>query len=168
VDEVQQLATIASQPPLGSASSTHASSVDFTTGIYQAIGTAIDHVMTLLTLALGYRELFPYVHQNNHSDKNRELLLNGLETMKLATHKYAKRQVSWLKNKLVPIIHASNKSCQLPHGQNKVSAYVLDANGDTFAYLDLYYSNFILDVGSMWMDNVQLPAIAVMEGDWIP
>lgn len=47
--------------------------------------------------------------------------------MKQSTRKYAKRQVTWLRNKLLPAIHSANV-----HLGNKISMasmYILDATG---------------------------------------
>ena len=57
------------------------SSIDYTRGIFQAIG---------------FKEFKEYF-----KDKNQDNLCNGIESMKLHTRQYAKRQITWIKNKLL-------------------------------------------------------------------
>ena len=51
----------------------------------------------------------------------------AVDRMKLSTRKYAKRQVSWLRNKLLPAAYAANR--EQPDEQPVVPAYLLDATG---------------------------------------
>ncbi len=48
--------------------------------------------------------------------------------MKLSTRKYAKRQVSWLRNKLLPAIRAANVASNAAGG-DIVPTFLLDASG---------------------------------------
>lgn len=66
--------------------------------------------------------------------------------MKLATRKYAKRQVSWIRNKLLPAVFAAGgstaASVEVDEGEVrggeerevKMRAYVLDATGTPLVY----------------------------------
>lgn len=47
--------------------------------------------------------------------------------MKISTRQYAKRQISWLRNKLLPAIYASNADYE-----GEALAYLLDASGEAF------------------------------------
>jgi tRNA A37 N6-isopentenylltransferase MiaA len=49
---------------------------------------------------------------------------NAITEMKNSTRRYAKRQVSWLRNKLLPVIWASKAS------ERKAFIYLLDATGE--------------------------------------
>ena len=53
----------------------------------------------------------------------------AVEQMKLGTRRYAKRQVSWLRNKLLPAVNAANAAAQAKNGVPVVPAYLLDATG---------------------------------------
>lgn len=50
--------------------------------------------------------------------------------MKQSTRKYAKRQVSWLKNKLLPVVYAANADGREP--KPTTPTYVLDATGKLY------------------------------------
>lgn len=50
--------------------------------------------------------------------------------MKLSTRQYAKKQISWIRNKLLPAVRQANSEEEL------VSFYVLDANGMFTQLLD--------------------------------
>lgn len=79
---------------------THASpdSIDFTKGIYQAIG---------------FKEFYPYLKSG--SIKDREI---GMELMKAATRRYARKQIKWIRNKLLG---------QCRQAGDQVQVVVLDA-----------------------------------------
>ena len=47
------------------------------------------------------------------------------QNLKTSNHQYAKRQVSWIRNKLLPAIRASNSL----EGSKAVEMYLLDATG---------------------------------------
>ncbi|PPQ63174.1 hypothetical protein CVT24_005719 [Panaeolus cyanescens] len=111
------------------ATTEHASpSLDFTLGIYQSIG---------------YREFCAYLDAPSDST-----FREAEERMKISTRQYAKRQVSWLRNKLIPAIDAANAT------EIQTPLYILDATGNK------------------WDDNVQMPAQnilnAFLNGDPIP
>lgn len=81
--------------------------------------------------ATGYKEFEPYLSAR-HRDESRtldndELLRNlferGVENMKTATRQYAKRQVKWIKSKLLPAVNSVNDL-------NEVTLVLLDASGE--------------------------------------
>ncbi|KAF9027150.1 tRNA isopentenyltransferase [Hymenopellis radicata] len=76
--------------------------LDFTTGIYQSIG---------------YREFFNYLTLPQPDDS---ALSSAVEAMKTSTRQYAKRQVSWIRNKLLPEANAANRN------EKFVSTYLFD------------------------------------------
>ncbi|KAF8841003.1 tRNA isopentenyltransferase [Paxillus ammoniavirescens] len=99
---------------------------DYTLGIYQCIG---------------FKEFRDFLSSPAASAKT---FSNGVEDMKRSTRKYAKRQVAWLRNKLVPAIHTANASvdCKVP----VASMYLLDATA----------------LGDEWTSNVLSPAQSIM------
>ncbi|KAH9484197.1 tRNA dimethylallyltransferase [Psilocybe cubensis] len=88
--------------------------LDYTLGIFQAIG---------------YREFCGYLDQPTESS-----FKDAVIRMKLSTRQYAKRQISWIRNKLLPAIEPAS---------TYVHMYLLDASA----------------LGDDWVANVQNPAI---------
>jgi len=97
------------------------SSPDFTLGIYQSIG---------------YREFCGYLESPSDASH-----AEALARMKISTRQYAKRQISWLRNKFIPAVNAANIK------ENSVPLYLMDAT--------------VLDGG--WITNVQTPATDILE-----
>ncbi|KAF9792329.1 tRNA isopentenyltransferase [Thelephora terrestris] len=93
--------------------------VDYTLGIYQSIG---------------YREFDRYVELQNTGESQTAYEL-AVQSMKQSTRRYAKRQVSWIKNKLIPAVLRVNEGSVV--GQT-TAIYVLDAT----------------EVNDSWDDNV--------------
>lgn len=56
--------------------------------------------------------------------------------MKISTRQYAKRQISWIRNKLIPAVDAANID------ENTVPLYLLDA---TSAYAMSTRKTFLID-----------------------
>ncbi|KAH9934858.1 IPP transferase-domain-containing protein [Fomitopsis serialis] len=83
--------------------------VDYTLGIYQAIG---------------YKEFREYLSAPVH---NEELFQEALQSMKTATRRYAKRQIKWIRNQLLPEAQTANSCSQAEEGCDVVPTYVLDA-----------------------------------------
>ncbi|KII88875.1 hypothetical protein PLICRDRAFT_588604 [Plicaturopsis crispa FD-325 SS-3] len=67
--------------------------IDYTLGIYQSIG---------------YKEFDAYLNLPEPSEQDFQ---TAAHAMKNATRKYAKRQVSWIRNKLLPAAYAANALC---------------------------------------------------------
>lgn len=73
----------------------------------------------------GYREFDRYV-ELHHAAESRSAYELAVESMKRSTRKYAKRQVSWIKNKLIPAVQRVNKGTLV---EQVTSFYLLDATG---------------------------------------
>ena len=82
-----------------------------------------------ITRVLGYREFSSYLAQRSSIDasEDRKLFREAVDRMKLSTRKYAKRQISWLRNKLLPAVYAANAAEE--GGDAIVRIYLLDATG---------------------------------------
>ncbi|KAF7295177.1 tRNA dimethylallyltransferase [Mycena indigotica] len=94
------------------------SEADYTLGIYQSIG---------------YREFHQYLSTETPTDK---LFKEAVENMKVSTWQYAKRQISWIKNKLLPAVRAAD-----------VPTYLLDAT----------------DLDENWTVNVRELAVSITD-----
>ncbi|KDQ33701.1 hypothetical protein PLEOSDRAFT_1032942 [Pleurotus ostreatus PC15] len=70
---------------------------------------------------LGYKEFHEYLTTQDPSDR---LFLESVDSMKHSTRKYAKRQISWLRNKFLPVVNEANAEGFL------TPTYVLDATGE--------------------------------------
>ncbi|KAI0646770.1 tRNA isopentenyltransferase [Trametes meyenii] len=128
LNEIRTLKAIASaavnenQSPLfeGAASSSSNKRFDYTLGIYQAIG---------------YKEFHQYLSSPS-PDEN--VFREAVEQMKLGTRRYAKRQVAWLRNKLLPSVNAANADIKTENGVLMVPMFLLDAT----------------ELGEAWKSNV--------------
>lgn len=110
---------------------------DYTLGIYQSIG---------------YREFSSYLSQSPQAGlapppPSDQAFQAAVERMKTSTRQYAKRQVSWLRNKLLPAVRAANMNSRREGGGDIVPVYLLDAS----------------ELGGEWMANVQQVAQDAME-----
>ncbi|KAF9228613.1 tRNA isopentenyltransferase [Gyrodon lividus] len=106
--------------------STSTNEPDYTLGIYQCIG---------------FKEFRNFL---SSPAAPQDAFADAVEEMKHSTRKYAKRQVTWLRNKLLPAIHTANASfdCNVPIA----SMYLLDATVP----------------GDQWTSNVLSPAKSIM------
>ncbi|KAH8108186.1 tRNA isopentenyltransferase [Cristinia sonorae] len=88
---------------------------DYTLGIYQSIG---------------YREFSQYL-SSPHTPMREKTYANAIERMKISTRKYAKKQVRWIRNSLLPMVNAVNGT---EVERQIVPAYLLDATelGDSW------------------------------------
>ncbi|KAF5372983.1 hypothetical protein D9758_001783 [Tetrapyrgos nigripes] len=114
---------------------------DYTFGIYQSIGKVFFFQKILLSMTLytiGYREFHKYLALPEPSGKE---FATALEKMKTSTRQYAKKQVSWLRNTLLPALYAANKPKQTSW------TYLLDAT----------------ELGDHWSTNVQQPALKLCD-----
>ncbi|KAF6764962.1 tRNA isopentenyltransferase [Ephemerocybe angulata] len=121
LDEIKELRRIAQLPEHAASSEGGGSHNDYTLGIYQAIG---------------YKEFHNYL-----SDPTDRAFNEAVERMKISTRQYAKKQISWIRNKLMPAVKDANSK------EETVSLYVLDA----------------AKVDERWADRVRAPAIEVTE-----
>ena len=102
---------------------------DYTSGVYQSIGRTRPIVFIAQLMKPGFREFSKYL---DASDKSELALAGAITDMKNSTRRYAKRQVSWIRNKLLPVIYAHRDAeTNVPH------VYLLDANGKSFYSLQL-------------------------------
>ena len=90
----------------------------------------------------GYKEFHNYL---SLPYPTQEQFVEAVENMKTSTRQYAKRQTSWLRNKLLPILYAANK-CGNSDGHTGPSTftYLLDATGLPEPICHLYsYLTFV-------------------------
>ncbi|KAI0048246.1 tRNA isopentenyltransferase [Auriscalpium vulgare] len=137
LEEVKVMKDIATKMALGHGASLDGdvpTSVDSTFGIFQSIG---------------FKELNRYMCEPCPTERHYQ---TAVEDMKNANRKYAKRQLSWIRNKLLPAIRASNSASILSDASH---AFVLDAT-------DL----------ETWASSVRHPAHkiseAFLQGDTLP
>lgn len=80
---------------------------DFTRGILQAIG---------------FKEFNEYLNTPTvNAEVRQKLMKDSLERMMISTRQYARKQVSWIQNKLVPEL-------EIEHEKGTAAIYTLDAN----------------------------------------
>ncbi|OCB88085.1 tRNA isopentenyltransferase [Sanghuangporus baumii] len=83
----------------------------------------LDEIRSTQNAALkssGFQEFHDYLIQEEPDDR---IYVQAISEMKLNTIKYAKRQVKWIRNKLLPAVEAS----RLRDGKGLPKAYLLDA-----------------------------------------
>jgi tRNA dimethylallyltransferase len=78
----------------------------------------------LLKVIVGYKEFHDYLASPERSDKE---FRDAVQNMKQSTRQYAKRQLSWIRNKLLPATYAANASAQ--ETELVTPTYLLDATG---------------------------------------
>lgn len=88
-------------------------------------GKELEQYQRGLWQAIGYKEFDPYftaIESNSaNEDELKRIRDECTDRMKAATRRYAKRQVQWIRNKLLPTVWKSQ--------QNDVMVYLLDAGG---------------------------------------
>lgn len=107
--------------------------MNYSKGIYQAIGafacSAVSQPGELMQSFSGYKEFDPFLtlrHRDpsrtlENDPELRKLFEQGVEEMKASTRQYAKRQVQWIKNKLLPVVRDAGED---------VTVVLLDATGE--------------------------------------
>ncbi|KDQ60569.1 hypothetical protein JAAARDRAFT_553550 [Jaapia argillacea MUCL 33604] len=99
LDEIRELKRIATSSPRPGVATTVVQdqgqdaddyTPDYTLGIYQSIG---------------YKEFHTYLTSPDPTQKSFD---EAVQQMKFSTRKYAKRQVSWMRNKMLPAVYAAN------------------------------------------------------------
>lgn len=83
--------------------------------------------------------------------------------MKLSTRQYAKKQVRWIRNRLIPAINAANE-LGLEAAGFPCRIFPLDATGASGHTHDMFPSNLLAELGEKWDTNVKDTAIAIMQG----
>ncbi|KAG2218220.1 hypothetical protein INT45_000762 [Circinella minor] len=118
-------------------------------GNVQLPGQDIEKYQRGLWQAIGYKEFDPYftaLEANDQSEQDLEKIKKECtERMKSATRRYAKRQVQWIRNKLIPTVNKSKD----------VNIYLLDATD-----LDAWDSNVrqnAIDIATVFQENKPLP-----------
>jgi len=81
--------------------------------------------LELISPFVGYREFDRYVELHDAAESQNAYGLS-VESMKRSTRKYAKRQVSWIKNQLIPAVLRVNEGSQM---DQVTPFYLLDATG---------------------------------------
>ncbi|KAJ7632285.1 tRNA isopentenyltransferase [Roridomyces roridus] len=124
LDEVGALHDIAQQPASGG--------LDYTLGIYQSIG---------------FKEFNGYLTAPAQTEKAYQ---TAAENMKVSTRQYARRQISWIRNKLLPAIHSTNAQ------EITVPTYLLDATnlGDKW---DSDVRGLAIEITQKFLDQDSLP-----------
>ncbi|ORY79368.1 IPP transferase-domain-containing protein [Leucosporidium creatinivorum] len=129
VDKMLELGLLAEIKELWALANAEAGETDYSRGIFQTIG---------------YKEFEPYLasrsgasDDNEHDAASDPLFKAGLERMKISTRQYAKRQVKWIQQKLLPAVRKLE--------EKDVTVVLLDAT-------DLEH----------WQENVRAPAVELL------
>lgn len=116
-----------------------AGETDYSRGIYQAIGRS-SHVSgssaAADTTQAGYKEFEPYLSSRagaaddaTHDAATDPLFKAGLGRMKISTRQYAKRQVKWIQQRLLPAVRKLE--------EQDVTVVLLDATGEHCRRVDI-------------------------------
>ncbi|KAJ3796772.1 tRNA isopentenyltransferase [Lentinula aff. detonsa] len=128
LDEVRALQALPKNPDPSSNEEEVDPASDYSFGIYQSIG---------------YREFHKYI---SAPDSSEEEFSEAVRNMKTSTRQYAKRQISWLRNKLLPMLYAANESEENDeHPGPSTFTYLLDAT----------------ELGENWTKIVRDPAVNI-------
>jgi len=104
----------------------------------------------------GYKEFFNYLFNPEPSQNG---FSQAVDRMKLSTRQYAKRQISWIRNKLIPMAESANRE------DMSTPFYLLDATGCHYSFFISLSINLPAELGQNWLNNVQGPATKIMEGE---
>lgn len=112
---------------------------------------------------VGYKEFHDFLASPKPSDK---LFASAVEQMKYGTRQYAKRQIRWLRNKLLPAIYSANGGGG--HATALLPAYLLDATGESTVLAHHISGGDILpaELGDQWTSRVLGEGERIMEGVW--
>jgi tRNA dimethylallyltransferase len=115
-----------------------------------------------LKTLVGYKEFHNYLASPQRSDRT---FSDAVENMKQSTRQYAKRQVSWIRNKLLPAVYAANASSG-EEIEPVTPAYLLDATGQLMAFVALQEFNTVsdLELGDKWNKSVRDLGQEIAEG----
>ncbi|KAI9488698.1 IPP transferase-domain-containing protein [Zychaea mexicana] len=118
-------------------------------GSVQLPGQDLEKYQRGLWQAIGYKEFDPYfsaIEANDKSDQDLDKIrIECTERMKSATRRYAKRQVQWIRNKLLSIVNKSKD----------VDIFLLDATD-----LDAWDTNVrqnAIDIATAFQEDKPLP-----------
>lgn len=121
-------------------------------------GIELEKYQRGLWQAIGYKEFDPYfeaLEEGKDASELDKIKLECTERMKAATRRYAKSQIKWIRNKLLPT--------SLNSKDDQVVVYCLDA-GSKYGKSDLNLSLLIVDVIldlETWDKNVKEKAIEI-------
>ena len=79
-------------------------------------------------LGEGYKEFDSYFKATDEAERERALQL-GIEQMKIATRRYALRQLKWIQNKLLPEILSHQTTANAEGIDSNIDIYVVDSSG---------------------------------------
>ena len=114
----------------------------------------------LVLLFAGYREFDRYVELQDTAGSHTAYEL-ATESMKRSTRKYSKRQVSWIKNKLIPAVLKVNEGSPV---EQITPFYLLDATGPSMSLCSMRTSDGSSAELNAWDDNVLRVADAITHG----
>ncbi len=121
--------------------------------VRQSQMTCIYHQLTTAS-PIGYKEFVTHLQlyplpADSEPESLKSFFEPALAQMKHNTRKYAQRQVKWIRNKLLPSVHASNVQHQSDSesagGATKCCVYLLDATGMSFNILNTPLLNRLLN-----------------------
>ncbi|KAJ1890416.1 tRNA dimethylallyltransferase, mitochondrial [Kickxella alabastrina] len=125
----------------------------------RAFGGSSDDFTTGLKQAIGFREFEAYLKaaatDSKTSESERERLkAKGIEDMKTSTRRYAKRQITWIRNKLIP-------ECRSTLGKStRAHPFVLDATD--LGQWKSEVMNKGLSIAQKFVGSAQLPEAAAV------
>lgn len=82
----------------------------------------VDHSYGRIRLFIGLREFYQYLTDPSPSES---MYQAAIQNLKASNHQYAKRQVSWIRNKFLPAIQTSKST----EGTKSIGMYLLDTTG---------------------------------------
>ncbi|GMM32331.1 tRNA dimethylallyltransferase [Martiniozyma asiatica (nom. inval.)] len=109
---------------------------------------------------IGFKEFLPYLKENPTCSTgsppiNNKLYQLCLEKMKLHTRQYARRQIKWIKNLLIPQLKEEESNASLKFGK----VFVLDATNIDKAEFRDKVENRGLEIASKFMKNTWVESI---------
>ncbi|EIN07657.1 tRNA isopentenyltransferase [Punctularia strigosozonata HHB-11173 SS5] len=139
---------------------TEGETMDYTLGIYQSIGfrefdAYLSSIASTTTTSSSSQEQAQEEtemeeREREHARERERAFAQATDAMKISTRQYAKRQVSWIRNKLLPAIAASNAAAAAAaEGEEapRTRAYLLDAT----------------ELGERWERNVSGRASEILQ-----
>lgn len=132
---------------------------DFTSGIYDTIGATITWnfpaVFNPEAVLLGYKEFREYLASSERSEASFD---DAVRAMKQSTRRYARAQVTWVRNKFLPIVRAANVNGLV------TPTYLLDASGEFLVIVRVDVAWWFSVDKRRWKTNVQDIGLQITEG----
>ncbi|KAJ2610384.1 tRNA dimethylallyltransferase, mitochondrial [Coemansia sp. RSA 1365] len=101
-----------------------------------------------LMQAIGFREFSDYLTTKDSSERE-QLKTKGIDDMKASTRRYSKRQVSWIRNKLLPECKSTL------HKSIRAHTFVLDATDLSLWNTDV--RDKAIDIAKRFDSNIPMP-----------